>query len=55
MNIGDLKDLAEYKKLLLRNLANVTCILDEKSVAMAKDWAWADLSYSVEDLKEMLK
>jgi hypothetical protein len=54
MNFGDIKKLAEYKTLLEKNLSNVSTILDPDAVAMGKDWAWADISYTAEDLVKLL-
>ena len=54
LNLGDLANLAKYKTLLEKNLAKVSTILDPDAVAMGKDWAWADLRYTVDKLTEFL-
>jgi hypothetical protein len=54
VNLGDTDKLKEYQKLLRTNLACVDTILDPTAIPMGKDWSWAGLPFSTDELVKFL-
>jgi len=48
------EDLIKYRGLLRQNINCVETILNEKSIGMAKDWAWAEFPFAKDNLKRFL-